>query len=132
MSYTKMRVDIPKNPKLLIDLASEIYARHLADGAQSPLNNLVANNWSTEGPKIDLCRQKHEEAEALKAKMEEAYKERDLLLTDIDNAVHASRDILTGVHHDNMKRLSEWGFMVVEAARSGPKKQDNSNVTKVA
>jgi hypothetical protein len=117
MSYTKMRVEIPENPKLLLGLAADIYKRHNADGDSSPFSSIKSNNWSTEGPKIGLCLKKHNEAELLKAKMEEAYKERDLLFDGISKAVRASRDVLTGIHHDNMKRMSDWGFTVIESPK---------------
>lgn len=126
MSTQKMRVEIPENPKLLLDLALEIHAKHTADGSSSPLNSITANNWSQEGPKIELCLQKHNEAESLKSQMEKAYKDRDLLLSGIQKAVRASRDVLTGVNHDNMKRLSEWGFNVIESAKSPSKPSEES------
>jgi len=125
MSNQKMRVDIPSNPKSFLELAASVYEKHLADIKASPLSSLEANSWDIEGPNVPICLKFHEEAEQLKAKMEAAYKERDLLLDGINKAVRASRDILTGVHHDNMKRLSEWGFTVIEAAKTTTKKTDN-------
>lgn len=85
------------------------------------MNSITTNNWTEEGPKIELGLQKHKEAEDLKDQMEKAYKERDLLVEGILKAVRASRDVLTGVNHDNMKRLSEWGFNVIESTKSKPK-----------
>lgn len=121
MSYSKMRVEIPDNPVERLDLASDIYKKHTADGTTSPLNAIATDNWSVEGPKIALCIAKHDEAEESKRKMEALYKERDLLLAGIDNAIRSSRDVLAGVHHDNMKRLADWGFTVVESPKPGPK-----------
>jgi hypothetical protein len=40
--------------------------------------------------------------------MDKAYKERDLQLE--------------GIHHDNTKRLADWGFSVVEGSKPDPKK----------
>ena len=122
MSYAKMRVEIPNNPSDLLDLAKKINTKHLSDGNLSPLNSIETNNWAIEGPNITLCLKNHLEAEQFRAKMEEAYKERDLLLTGINCAVRATRNVLSGVHHDNMKRLSDWGFTVNESAKSGPKR----------
>lgn len=126
MSTQKMRVEIPENPKSLLELALEIRKKHIADSSSSPLNSITANNWSEEGPKIETCLQKHNEAEDLKDRMEEAYKERDLLLPGIIKAVRASRDVLTGVNHDNMKRMSEWGFTVIESAKPSSKPSEEN------
>ncbi len=118
MSTIKMRVEIPLNPKSKLDLAAEIFKKHVELGSKSPLNVIETNNWIDEGPRIDLCLLLHREAENLKDKMEKAYKERDLMLSGIDKAIKASRDVLTGANHENMKRLTEWGFEVTEAPKT--------------
>jgi hypothetical protein len=125
MSTTKMRVEIPTNPKSLLDLAKEIYDKHLEIGSSSPLSSIEDNNWTTEGPKIQACLNMHNEAEQLKGQMEKAYKDRDLLLLGIDKAVKASRDVLSGINHSNMKRLTDWGFSVIEAAKNSSDKKDD-------
>jgi hypothetical protein len=122
MSYSKMRVEIPSNPAEMLSLAKNINQKHIEDGNASPLIAITSNNWVEEGPKIDYCLEKHNEAEAYKAKAEAAYKERDLALEGIGKAVRASRDVLSGVHHENMKRMTDWGFSVTESVKVGPKK----------
>ena len=108
----KMRVVIPTAPADLLDLADDVYAKHTADGASSVLNSLEDQNWAVEGPKIALAKAKHSEAETLKLQMEKAYRDRDLLLAPVKDAVIASRDLLTGVMRSNMKRMGDWGFTV--------------------
>jgi hypothetical protein len=112
MANTKMRVVIPTNPEDLLKLATAINKKHTEDGAKSPLNSMVDCKWETESPKLPLAQAKHDEAEDYKKKMETAYRERDLIMVNIPKIVRSSRDILTGVNHDNMKRLGEWGFTV--------------------
>jgi len=113
-----MRVEIPKNPKDELELAGKIYAHHTELGAASPLNAMTDHNWASEGPKVATCLDWHKKAEELKSQMEKAYKERDLLLAGIDEAVKGSRDVLTGINRSNMKRMSEWGFTVIESTKS--------------
>jgi hypothetical protein len=126
MSSSKMRVEIPTNPKSLLDLAEEVYAKHTDKGAASPLASIEENNWTEEGPKIKTCLDKHNEAEKLKNQMEQAYKDRDKLLLGIDKAVKASRDVLSGIYHANMKRLTDWGFIVTESPKSSSDKEEES------
>lgn len=113
-----MRVGIPDNVKDLLDLAALVYTKHQADGQTSVLNGITDHNRSVEGPKIANCLLRHKEAEDYKGKMEQAYKERDLLLPGIEEAVKASRDVLTGINRSNMKRMSDWGFSVIESAKA--------------
>jgi hypothetical protein len=121
MPIAKMRVDIPKGAEDLIDLGEKIYSKHQTEGTASPLNQLNDYTWSVEGPKLSQAKEKHQEAENLKKKMEEAYRERDLLMTNTLQIIRASRDILTGINSANMKRLSEWGYEVVASAASSSK-----------
>lgn len=121
MTNSKMRVEIPKNAGDLLKLSTSIYKKHTEDGVNSPLRLMIDYKWENEGPKLALAQAKHEEAEALKKKMEEAYRERDLLMANTASIVRASRDVLAGINKDNMKRLGEWGFTVDSSVASGPK-----------
>ena len=121
MSETKMRVEIPQNPKELLTLAGSIYEKHQKDGASSPLLLIADYSWNTEGPKLVQAQAKHDEAEKYKKLMETAYRERDFLMTDTTNIVRATRDILTGINRENMKRLGEWGFSVEASAAAKSK-----------
>jgi hypothetical protein len=114
----KMRVNIPRNIRELITLATAIFAKHIADGVASPLNILADIVWADEGSKIQQALDKHNEAEMHKMLMEKAYRERDLILKNTPAIVKNSRDLLTGIHRENMKRLSDWGFSVTDHKRN--------------
>ncbi len=124
-----MRVDIPKNPKELLTLGSSIFEKHQADGASSPLRLLADYSWDNEGPKLTLADAKNNEAEKYKKLMETAYRERDLLMADTTYIIRATRDLLTGINSENMKRLAEWGFSV--EASDAPKAKTNGTKTKI-
>ena len=124
MSEVKMRVDIPQNPKDLLSLGESLYSKHLKEGAASPLLLITDLSWNVEGPKLTQAQIKHDEAEKYKKQMETAYRERDLLMTNTANIVRASRDLLTGINRENMKRLGEWGFSV-EASVAAKTKATN-------
>jgi hypothetical protein len=121
MSEVKMRVEIPKNPKDLLSLATSVFTKHTSDGDSSPLLLLKDFSWTIEGPKLVTAEAKHQEAEKYKKLMETAYRERDLIMADTANIVRASRDILSGINRENMKRLGDWGFTVEASAASKSK-----------
>lgn len=128
MSESKMRVEIPQNPKELLTLAISIFEKHQTDGASSPLRLIADYKWDAEGPKLTQAMAKHDEAERYRKSMETAYRERDLLMTDTTYIVRATRDLLTGINSENMKRLAEWGFSV--EASVAPKTKSNGTKTK--
>lgn len=100
-----MRVDIPTNTADLLNLATEVYAKHQEKGAASPLNAMEDNSWTTDGPKVAQALTLHTTAERLKKEMETAYRERDLLAADVKRTLLASRDTLTGIYRENMKQM---------------------------
>ena len=114
------RIDIPRNVEELLDLASDVHKKHLADGEASPLKSLQDYDWAVEGPKIQLALVKHKEAESLRRQMELAYKERDKLIGNVEGIVKSSRDVLKGVYSKTVKKLGEWGFDIKDAAVSSP------------
>lgn len=118
MSKTVARVVIPSNPGELLDLAKKVSDKHIADAANSPLNALVDNKWSVTQPFIAPALAKHKEAEDLKKKMEEAYKERDKHIGEIEDSLKASRDVLMGINKKNPKVLGQWGFVVNETVKA--------------
>jgi hypothetical protein len=120
MGSGRPKVEIPQNVQQLLELARLIYAKHQADGATSVLNGLQNVSWTTLGPTVQPCLDKHLEAEATAAQREEAYEARELLLPDILSAERATRDLLLGAFAGTPRRLGEWGFQVSNAS-SGPK-----------
>lgn len=121
---TKGRVEIPRNLEEHLDLAQTVYDKHLADGDASLLKNLADYDWAIVGPKIDACLAKHKEAEDFKRKMDEAYKERDLIFPEIDEAVRASKAMLKGIFTKNPKKLGDWGFTVEDTPKAKKPKEE--------
>ena len=115
---TKGRIAIPTNIVENLQLASKVYEKHQKDGASSILNNLDDMDWNKTGANVDLCLQKHLEAEELKRKMEEAYRTRDLYLPQINELLRASKGLLKGVFSKNPKKLGEWGFSVDDSPKA--------------
>lgn len=121
MANTNYRVNIPKNAEELLDLAATVYQKHTDLAGASPLNAMVSHNWTNNGPNVAPCLQLHKQAEDLKRQAEEAYRRRDLMLTEITESVKASRDILLGVYRETPKTLGEFGFEVDDSARAAKK-----------
>jgi len=113
-----LRIVIPTNVGALLKLATLIFKKHQADGAASPLNALADYKWSDLGPNIALALAKHDEAEELSRRAEQAYRDRDKLMGDIPGLVRSSRDLLKGVYKKTPKKLGEWGFEVNDTPRA--------------
>ena len=94
MTRTSGRIVISQNAGEMLNPASKVYAKHLADGATSPLSNLDGIQWNVVGPSIETVLGKHQQAESLKSQMELAYRERDRYTPQIKEAVIASRNLL--------------------------------------
>ena len=122
MGNSKARVDVPKNVVDELGLAARIYAKHVADGEKSVLKTLQSHNWDTNGPEVANAQALHQQAEDLQRQANLAYRQRDLLLAEIDNSVKATRDLLLGVYRDNPKELSQWGFDVSDTPKAAVKK----------
>jgi len=50
--------------------------------------------------------------------MEEAYREHDIYLPAIEEAVKVSRNLLKAYNQKNPKRLGEWGFKVADSVQA--------------
>lgn len=109
---TAGRVVVPNDVEGLILLAQSIINKHQSDVAGSPLNVLHDYNPNDLMPKINTLLEKHREAENLRKKAEELYRERDLVLPDVKNLIRSAAAMLKAINLDNPKRLGEWGFIV--------------------
>jgi hypothetical protein len=108
----KKRVKIPKqNAKALLDLATKVRAKHLADGDASPLKVL---NWDEINAVITQALEAEEKALQFKRETLSLYQQRAQALESVVAVVRNSRDILTGVHRTKMKLLGLWGFDVLD------------------
>ncbi|MEI6754989.1 MAG: hypothetical protein WCK78_17720 [Paludibacter sp.] len=122
MPNPKIRVNIPTNPAQELELAARVNAKHEADGAASPLNALQNHKWDDNASKITDAQTLHQQAEDLQRQANLAYRKRDLLLTEINESIKSSRDLLLGIYHDNPKELSQWGFDVSDSPKAAAKK----------
>ncbi len=121
MANNNVRISIPTNPADRLTLAEKIYAKHQADGDASPLKAITSHSWDSNGPRISTGLDFHKDAEDLKAKSELTYRKRDLEVSEVDESIKASRDLLLGIYRDNPKELSQWGFSVSDTPRAAKK-----------
>ena len=122
------RIIIPQNIEKKLELAAKILAKHNADGDASKLNILPDFDWSKMGPIIETAKTKHVEAEKWKSKMEETYRDRDLLLPAIKSSLIHSRNLLKALYPDNPKRLGEYGMEVDDTPRVRKMKNVKANI----
>ena len=122
MGNPKVRVDIPSNPSDKLNLAGRIYAKHTADAENSLLNAMQTHKWEANGPEVANALSLHQQAEDLQRQANLAYRKRDLLLSEIDESIKSSRDLLLGIFRDNPKELSQWGFDVSDTPKAAAKK----------
>ena len=121
MGNPKVRVDIPSNPSDKLNLAGRIYAKHTADAENSLLNAMQTHKWEANGPEVANALSLHQQAEDLQRQANLAYRKRDLLLSEIDESIKSSRDLLLGIFRDNPKELSQWGFDVSDTPKAAAK-----------
>ncbi len=109
---------MPRNPKESFELAEKIYAKHLQDGAASPLDQIEGFSWATTGPDIKTGLDYHIKAEELKGQMEQLYRQRDAIFKNVDAINKASGNFLKGKYVKNPKKLAEWGFEVDDTPKA--------------
>lgn len=120
---TKGRIEIPQNIEENLSLAKKVFEKHLEDGNTSILHGLDGMDWKVTGSKIEECLKQHLIAEEHKRKMEEAYRERDLVLPEIQEILRASKSMLKAAYTKNPKKLGDWGFTVDDTPKVKKKKE---------
>ncbi len=107
----------------MLDTAAKIYAKHLADGAASPLNSLSDFKWATVGPTVAITLTAHTDAVDFSSKAEKLYRQRDEALVDINAIVRSSAATLKGIFAKNPKQLGDWGLLIDDTpkAKKAPK-----------
>ena len=123
MASNKARVNIPRKPQELLKLAQTIQAKDAELGGQSPLGFL---DWNSKLDAINKALAAQEEAESLRRQMESAYEQRDILVKEITDWVRQSRDILTGVYRQEMRKLGDFGFTVDSSPRKRSTPEEES------
>ena len=121
MKRTVGRIAISNNPKEILTLATKVYQKHKADGASSPLSNLDGIDWSAIGATIEPASALQSEVEVLKGRLEMIYRERDLYVSGLVEALRASRNLLKALNQKNPRRLSDWGFQIEDSVRQAKK-----------
>ena len=120
----KKRVKIPaRDPKALLDLANKVREKHVADGDASPLKVL---NWDQINTAIDDAVTIEDKALKMKRDKLNFYQQRSRRIEAVVNIMRNTRDILTGVHSDEMKALGAWGFDVFDKRTSPPAEEDQT------
>ena len=106
-----MKVEIPSNPDKKAVLAIDILTRAVDEGPQSPLKPLINDQITT---KINAIRAKTKQATEMRHQSEVLIEQRNNMIPDVEQFIRSSRDILSGIYPNEMKRLTEYGFVVVE------------------
>lgn len=109
---TKGRVVVSPNFTELMELAETVYKKHLADGANSLLNNLDGDDWAVSGPLIAPSLALHKQAEELAKQADKIYRERDTMAASVKSALITSKNALKGRFSNSPKKLADWGFVV--------------------
>lgn len=108
----KSRVEIPINPGELIDLSVKIAAAHKTQAAASPLTIL---KWDEVEPLITEADELDDRIGSLNRELEKLSQRRKNLIegpNGLGDFVRQSRDVLSGVYRNEMKRLGDFGFEV--------------------
>lgn len=113
MATTRVRIDLPTKVDDMINLAKAIAGKHAELGAASPLGGL---KWDKITPALTTAENAHREAKRLQAQAESATETRDVALETLTQFLRASRDVLSGVHVDEMRKLGDYGFTVSASA----------------
>ena len=125
MPQNKPRVSIPRKINEVIQLAQVIQSKDAELGNQSPLSML---EWEARIATIQAALAAQERADTLRSELEQAYEERDLHLKELLESIRQSRDVLTGIYRQDMKKLEEFGFTVARKGRSETLRQGNGDV----
>lgn len=109
MANNRVRVDLPNKVEDMISLAKTIAGKHAELGTASPLGLL---KWDKITPAITAAETSHREAKRLQSQAESATQTRDAALELLTQFLRSSRDVLSGVHADEMRKLGDYGFTV--------------------
>ena len=121
----KARVNIPVNPRELIDLCVSVAAGHKEQGKDSPLSILA---WDEVNPVITEADELDAKIADMSRELEKLTQRRRTLIEKpggLGDFARQSRDVLSGVYRNEMKRLGDFGFQVNDSPKAkknnGPK-----------
>ncbi|PJJ48701.1 hypothetical protein [Hymenobacter chitinivorans] len=111
----KPRIIIPENSADLFKLNNLIYAQHQKLGAKSPLHTLEElPSWDEVGPKVLDAQKLQAEIEQREKDLKILYGKRQALADLLLPQTRGTRDLLSGVYSQNLRRLGEFGFEVID------------------
>jgi hypothetical protein len=110
----KKRIRIYTNVRTNLELAKNMYEKHMAEGDHSLLLSIEDFSWAATGPKINFCLEKHKEAISLSKNLEEMFRQRDAVLAEITDILIASKSLLKNKYSMSPEKLREWGIMIYE------------------
>ena len=123
------RVNIPTNPGQLIDLCVAVKDEHNKQAATSPLSIL---KWDDISPVVVEADGLDDQIGKLSRELEKLTERRRTLIEKPDGLAdfaRQSRDILSGVYRNEMKKLGDFGFEVNDSPKgkktNGPKPANN-------
>ena len=114
---SKARVAIPINPRELIDLCLSIVGEHQKQGKSSPLNIL---KWEDINGSVSEADQADKKIAELYRELNKLTQRRKSLVENtqgLGDFARQSRDILSGVYRNEMKRLADFGFEVSDSPK---------------
>jgi hypothetical protein len=127
MARKPLRIDIPKNPDDCIALAAKVLAKHLADGATSPLAGLGMADMAA---KNTTAGAQNDQSKDLARQSQRCTENRDLALgsdTSKEGTVrfylNSVRDTLLGKFRGNPSQLGDWGFDVLTTPKPAKAKK---------
>jgi len=124
------RVEVGRSATNVLGIADKMVVKHVSDGESSPLLVITDVEWPKIVTIVPQALAKHREAETYRAKAEAAYRDRDLLLEPIDDAVRRGRTLLKTIYAKNPKVLADWGFEVNYTAATKNGKGEKSMAPK--
>jgi len=119
----KARVNIPINPGELIDLCVKVAATHKEQGEDSPLAIL---DWAEVNPIITEADELDDKITGMNRELEKLTQRRKTLIEKpggLGDFVRQSRDVLSGVYRNEMKKLGDFEFEVNDSPKA--KKTNN-------
>lgn len=115
------RIKIPKKFLEQEKLFRDVHAKHVAEGAASPLHRFDVAGVTA---KISEARTFHNEAEEKSKQAEAAYENRNNRVTPSVKELRRWAQLLKQVYKNNPHELGNWGFEVDDSPRAAKPKPD--------
>ena len=123
MPKNNIRVKIPTNPTDQIKLLGAVQAKHGAAGAGSPLSSL---KWKEIDAALADADTHDKQASQFQKDMEREYRDRDVSMPAVTQALRDARDLLLVANRTNPKALGDFGFIVDDSPQAKAKAKSAS------